>query len=243
MSLSENVTDRINQFRESIKDRISAIERNYLALGRDLFLVHDQSLYTEWGYPTFASYLEQEVGIQRRKGERLRQIWKTFVKAFGIDKERFLKIRYSNLLQILSIVNRENVEEWIDLAEVLHYKQLQDRVDAYKAALKISESTGATPTPATPVVPAAKTKRRTFHLFPEQEEVVDEALSSMERRTGSSKPGYLLTSICTEYLATTTKIGTEEAVCEWMLKQMEARFGGKFVRFASEDDMKTALGL
>lgn len=240
MSINENA--QIEAFREKIKDRIKAIEANYIALGRDLFLVHAKRLYADWGYPTFAQYLQQEVGIQSRKGERLRQIWRTFIKDFKVDRERFMKIRYSNLLQILPIVTRSNVDEWVDLAEILNYTQLSERVAAYKEALKAAAATGG-PTPATPAAPAAKTKRRTFHLYPEQEEIVEEALSLMERRTGSAKSGYLLTSICTEYLATGTGLGTEEAVCEWMLKQMEDRFGGKFVRFETEHDMKEALGL
>ena len=235
-----------DDLRDTIKSRAQAIDEHYVTLGHHLFIVDDQSLYRTWGFATFADYLQQDVGIGKRRGQRLRQIWKILVREFAVSPSMLSGCRYSNLITIMGllkpkILTADTAEEWVTRAQLLNYTQLVKEVNEAKALRSADADSVITPaTLETAVeegrIPEIKTRtgRKTFQVTPEESDLIDEAVKEGARDGGSGRPGHVLTNICNFFLANRLEVG-DKALKNYLLSKLTSIFGGRFVHMEDPD--------
>lgn len=224
--------------RDIIKSRAQAIDEHYVTLGHHLFIVDEKNLYRTWGFATFADYLQQDVGIGKRRGQRLRQIWKILVREFKISPSMLSGCRYSNLMTIMGllrpkILTAETAEEWVTRAQLLNYTQLVKEVDEAKALRTADADSVITPATLAAAaeegsIPAIKssTGRKTFQVTEDESNLIDEAIKEGTRDGGSDRPGHVLTNICTFFLANRAE---DVAMKDYLLSKLTSIFGGRFI--------------
>ena len=235
--------------REVIKNRAQAIDEHYVTLGHHLFIVDEDRLYRKWGFATFADYLTQDVGIGKRRGQRLRQIWKILVRQFGISPTMLSGCRYSNLMTIMGllrpkIMTADTVEEWVTRAQLLNYTQLVKEVESAKALRKADAEAEITPTTmaeaaeegSLPEAIKSPTGRKTFQCTNEEANLIDEAIREGTRDGGSDRPGHVLTNICTFFLANRAE---DTAMKDYLLSKLTSVFGGRFVHLEDPEMIET----
>jgi hypothetical protein len=144
--------------------------------------------------------------------------------------DKLLRLGYSQLRVLCPILTADNAREWADRTEGLSYRQIDDLVRKFRdltaeaEAAKKKAAAAPAPTdagdaprkdegppvkvkpvadPPTPTITAAaRLESMRFLLTPESKEIVDEAMRTSAAVTGSDKPGYLLSMICLDFLAT-----------------------------------------
>lgn len=234
--------------REVIKNRAQAIDEHYVTLGHHLFIVDEDRLYRTWGFATFADYLTQDVGIGKRRGQRLRQIWKILVRKFGIAPAMLSGCRYSNLMTIMGLLRpnilvRETSEEWVTRAQLLNYTQLVKEVESAKAMRAADSDAEITPTTlaaaeeeGTVATLTKATGRKTFQVTNDEANLIDEAVREGTRDGGSDRPGHVLTNICTFFL---TNRAEDTAMKDYLLSKLTSVFGGRFVHLEDPEMIET----
>ena len=60
-----------DDLRTEVIDAKNGIEKQYWRLATALFTVWNESAYEEWGYNSFADYVDNELSMQRRKAQYL----------------------------------------------------------------------------------------------------------------------------------------------------------------------------
>jgi hypothetical protein len=219
---SESWSDKI---RRRARTLIRTIDKGYMELGELLYTVHDTpingdpnqpSICVGWGYTGFADWAEKELGLHRRKAERLQRIWWELEVRLGGKissgvKRRVVDLGWTKVREIVRVLSEANAEQWVEMAENLTHPELCDAIrqaliDQEKkeqAAAVGSEDeddeSGVYPNPPDDI---SRFKWKQFHLTPEQRENVNMALGRAKELANSTKDGHCLDLICTDFLAT-----------------------------------------
>lgn len=140
--------------RKEAKTLVNDLERGYMRLAELLYSINDVPVdgdamngptHVRWQYSSFKEYVETELGIHHKKAQRLRNIWFNIeVRLAGkLDsslKDRLAKLGFTKAREIVPVMTAANAEEWINLAEVSTYKQLNMKVRRYKEELESAKS-------------------------------------------------------------------------------------------------------
>ncbi len=225
------------------------IDTGYMKLAKILYDITDtksseppyEPLYRAWGYNSFKDYAEEELNLKDRKAEYLRKIWyKLEIELDTMDpevKKRLIAIGWSKMRLLVQddVLSILNAEEWADRGEKSSFPALQRMIQQYKLEkAKLNGGGGLTDSPnfaTEPEVPKSEPfRQRTFGLFENQMQVLDEALKKAAVLTGNpnAKPEQLLTLIATDFAATSA-IGTgHDAQLKYVAK-LEQQMGLKFI--------------
>ena len=71
-------TEETRALRDGLKNKIKLIDTTYWEVARDLHEVRNRKLYKVWGYKTFASYVTEEIGKDKRWAHYQAQIFEYF---------------------------------------------------------------------------------------------------------------------------------------------------------------------
>lgn len=240
---NEDIWGRINREKRRL-------ESGYLELGRDLYVVFSRGLYKDAGFPTFDDWCRAE-GIEPGKARRLRRVFKAFQRDLNLPLSKVAEVGYSNACLIMPVINASNADDWIAKAKTLKHLELKKLVDQVRPKKRrvVVEAPGDQPQFYTPnaklaselvdekhrpstdgqtVSPEEVVYEKTFYLVGEQVRVLETTLEVMERRTGSSKMGYLLTSALLEFLAKGVSSETkEDGQIAYFMALLEQRYGGR----------------
>jgi hypothetical protein len=244
-----------DELREEIRERAKRLEREYLAQGKALYIVFHCEHHLKWGYDSFKEYVETETGDSVKQAERLRKVWVTLVKEFGVSQEDLIDIGFSKatLLCKHGVATRSSIRSWISRARKMSYRDLDGVTSkAHKAFVdgKKKKTTATTTTSSMDVtVPAdvsveeeGDAQMLTFSLYEEQREVVEEALNKAELIAESSKRGHLLTCIATDFLA--SMVGNdpkENNRLRFHLKNLQNAFEVEIMALPRTDEAAQAI--
>lgn len=220
-----------SRIRKRAKELVSTLDTGYMELARILYQVYDtpvegdprrSGVYTTWGYQSYADYAERELGLHRKKAERLRRIWFVLeIQCKDLDpqvKQRVVNLGFAKVRELVKVLSPRNAENLVSQAETMNYKQLEvvvadegRRQGLAEAVLgggddgpgplpEESENTLPHPddTQATIELPTSEN----FQLFPKQLLNVRLALQRAAELSNSNKKGHQLDLICTDFLAT-----------------------------------------
>jgi hypothetical protein len=134
------------RIRKDARNLARQLDEGYMEMARLLYLIddtpvdgdrHNAAIYTKWGYATFGEYCQEELGIHKKKAQRLRKVWWNLeVRLKGhIDpklKRRIISLGFSKARELVSVLTVRNVETWVDRAEKLSYTKLVRALQKYR---------------------------------------------------------------------------------------------------------------
>lgn len=128
------------------------VETGYLELGEILYRIYDApvdgdpqngSILSKWGYNSIGEYAEKELSLHYKKAQRLVRIfYRVEVELDGLGKnpelkKRFIRLGWSKARELVRVLTRENMEEWITRAETMNYTTL---VEVIKRTIQIEQA-------------------------------------------------------------------------------------------------------
>lgn len=195
------------KIREEARSLSGYIDRNYMRLAEIIFLVSETTkenrpgekrIYDVWGYDSAGSWASAELGLQKRKAEFLCKIYYTLHRVLDItqeERDRIVKLGYSKVRTIVSVLTQASWEKWVTLAEQCSINDLVDLVQEHRAELKKGKSDDDIPE-------LGETVTIKFKLLSDQHEVVRTALDLAAKLMSSDHDSKNLTLICNDFLAT-----------------------------------------
>lgn len=248
------MTDSANVPPDPVTEARVAVDRNYLNLGRELYVAFETGRYRE-KFETFESYAASK-GVDPWRAKRLRRVFQLFSKDLGVSFQRLEQLGYERAIAIMPVITSANKEEWLGKAETMDYVALVNEVKAKKPPGKrrvVKSATGEvkqTYSPENPqkLIDSIKDARlkpstdgqtdanddvvyeKTLYLIGDQNKVFEAALECVERKTGSTKVGYLLTCALLEFLAHSATHGSsDDERMQYFMGVLERRYGGKLL--------------
>ena len=170
-----------------------------------------------WGYQNYTQWAEEELGLHKRKTERLKAIWDHLHITLGGKLERktqrrLIALGWTKVRELTRVIDETNIEPWIEMAEHLNYQEL---CVAVRQALEEHEKNAVTDA----VNPDAEEEEEEFkgaapppdigrfrefrvYLTPEQKANIHLALDRAKELAASERNGHCLDLICTDFLGT-----------------------------------------
>jgi hypothetical protein len=122
------------------------LDTDYIELARLLYQIFDAPVngdeknppvWTQWGHGSFNEYVEDELGIHRKRAQRLRAVWYHIdVRLKGqIDdptKERLIQLGFSKVRELVRVLTPRNISQWVEKAEELSYPKLCKSIAKYR---------------------------------------------------------------------------------------------------------------
>ena len=136
------------KIREAAKSLAGQLDEGYMEMAHLLWQIYDTPIegdeargpiYTQWGYGSFAEYVQEELGIHKKRAQRLRAVW------FNLEirlkdqidpdvKKRLVRLGFSKVRELIRVISPKNVEKWVEKGEELSYPKLCKAIQQYKDA-------------------------------------------------------------------------------------------------------------
>lgn len=214
--------ERRDRVRDLMKAASHVDDRLNLASGELLFEVRENGYWKLWShvdaegkespYKTYEEYLEDELSMRPRKAKYLTAIYETYVDKLHLPLEVLRRLEWTKARQLLPIINAENAAELIEQTKRMSYREVRDMVKAARG--RTSGGTGA----AEPI------EERRYRLYPEQIDIVDQAIEIAKKLAESDKEGHALHLICVDFVGASTGIDAETKL-EIVKAHVERAFG------------------
>lgn len=218
-----------NRIRKRARLLVKSINQGYMELAEIIHTVwstpingdrQNACVCVSWGYESYVQWGEEELGLHRRKIERLKAIWYHLHETLGgkLDadiRKRIIALGWTKVRELIRVIDERNAEQWVEMAEQLNYNELcvairqalQDREKHEQAAAvgtadeeDEDEWHGADP-PSDP----NRYKDLIIRVTPEQKANVELALGRAQEMAPTQTPlgrGAYLDLICTDFIAT-----------------------------------------
>jgi hypothetical protein len=221
--------------RSRAKSLAKDVENQYMALGELLYKVYDTPIggdpkngpvYKDWGYKSFSDYAEQELGLEKKRAEKLRSIWFHLkVRLSSLSdalRSQLVALGYSKMREIVRVLDLDSAQWWVDRAPLMNYQTVAATVRKVadmreNANIEAEVRRGGDPVAQSNELAGADGEARSESYWspPEQEnlynkryvfnaeqlETVKLALERASELTRSKAGGYNLSLICLDFLA------------------------------------------
>jgi hypothetical protein len=220
------------EVRQAVRDLRDNVEQKYWELGERMQEVYRGDMYRDWGFDSWKEYVDEELGFGMRKARYLVQLHEWFGTLPSSIQKWVRELGWTKARLLMGCVTKENAAEWRKRVEGKTVSQIEDmlKLDRQGDDENSDDGEGVAKKPE-------KAAKRSFMLFPEQDDMVKQALDKAKELAESDKDGHALTLICQEYLATNTNTFAKED----FLKNMERILGLKIVALKinenGEDDI------
>lgn len=239
LKVINNSTDIVEyaEIRQRVIDARRQTDSAYWELSEALFEVYQNSFYVNWGYQSWAQYVDNELQVAPRKAAYLVAIQESFGKLSDGVKDWVKELGWSKSKELVGLVTNDNVD---DMKELVDGKTLREITEIAKDLKnggngKLDETNGDDDDIETiDVEPVVKEQTFThkFTLFEEQHENVNQALTVAGEMANSDKSGHLLDLICTEFLATNGQVSNLD---EYLAK-VERITGMTLIAYSKADE-------
>lgn len=211
---------------------IDNIDQTYFRLGGVLSVIQGGGWYMEKGFDNFRSFVESECGMAYRKSMYLIQIYNGLVES-GIAWDKVGHLGWTKLKDLAGILTKENVDEWVGIAENMTVLQLQEHIKASTAGVtKGSNADKAKETES------KKTTTITFKVHEDQKQTIREALDKAKHEAGTDVDTVALENICLSFLGGESKLAKVPTLKELMtgksVEEVLGAFGEVFPKVEIE---------
>lgn len=214
------------KIRKRARSLVKSINQGYMELAEILHTVwatpingeaHNACVTVAWGYENYVEWAEEELGLHKRKAERLKAIWHHLYETLEgkLDRrtqKRIIALGWTKVRELIRVIDADNAEKWIEVAENLNYNELcevirraledQEKLDQAKAVGTSDEDDDEDFKGVDPPDDMNRFKAINFMLSPEQKANVELALERAEQLANSPKRGHLIDLICTDFIST-----------------------------------------
>ena len=126
------------KIRKRARVLVKSINQGYMELAEILYTVwnttingeaHNGCVTVAWGYENYVQWAEEELGLHKRKAERLKAIWRHFHDTLGgkLDRQtrnRIIALGWTKVRELIRVIDEKNAEQWIEVAENLNHDEL-----------------------------------------------------------------------------------------------------------------------
>lgn len=227
--------------RKRVKDLIATIDDSYLVLAGELYEINKNDEFISYGYKSWEDYIQGDLTIGKRKVQYLVSIYKYITEQIH-DPDIIAKIKpigWSKLKELIQVIDDENFEYWIKmaqennvqklskLAQVYYDKKMKDGKAPSKKEMREAEAKVET------------TKFMTLSLGEEQYENVHDAIGIAKDMSGSDVISNNMSLICLEFVTSHgEKIGKKgeerDRVMRNSIRSLEKTFGIHLIGVNSE---------
>lgn len=186
-------------------------------LGVVLEEAYSNDRYRSWGFDSWTEYVEQELDINLRKAQYLVKLQKWFATMTPAIQKWIMDLGWTKARMLMHVVDKTNAAEWKNRVTGKTVAEIEEMLKANRDSVS-SEGGGSDDS-------SEKARRRSFALFPDQDEIVTKALEKASEIAESEKEGHLLSLICMDYIANATDIFTRDD----FLKGIERNLGLKIL--------------
>lgn len=213
------------KIRRRARALVKSIDQGYMELAEIIHTVwstpvngerHNACVTVSWGYENYVQWAEEELGLHKRKAERLKAIWDHLHVTLGgkLDRrtqKKIIALGWTKVRELIRVIDEHNAEQWVEMAEHLNYTELcaairqaltDQEKGAQAAAVGTNEEDEEDWRGADPPKDADRFKMIHFNLTPEQKANVELAIERAKQMAESDRPGHCLDLICTDFLAT-----------------------------------------
>lgn len=151
-------------------------------------------------FDDFWEFVEDEFDIKQRKAQTLVANYHA-CKGCGATYAQIEPIGWTKLAVLQAVITPDNYEEWFKLAAESTCASLEHAVRESRKGTSSDGTSGENTAPdeSAPVI------KKTFKIFEDQAEIIDEAIKKVMHETGTESPGQALERICIAALNTTTQ--------------------------------------
>ena len=183
----------------AIPDLMNETDSNYFRLGGILSVVNANKYYEKDGYENFRSFCETKLGIPYRKSMYWIHIYEALIES-GISWNKVKDVGWTKLKDLASILNVDNVDEWVQRALTSTVHQLQELIKKSQAGTLANS--GIEPTDDAPDAGTKSTVTTiTFKVHADQKTLIEEAVVKAKSEAKTEHSGVALESICMNYLS------------------------------------------
>jgi hypothetical protein len=175
------VGDRLVAVRREISDR-------FIEIGQLLLEAYRGNYHRDLGYDTFEGFVLAKLEMSYRKAKYLCDCFDVFIERLGVPRERLTEVGWSKSKELLPVVNRENVNRWLDYAA--HHTTSEINLEVRRAQ-------------SPPEHRDELQKYSTFSVgvFDDEKVTIEEAIELAKREGQTERPGRALMLICAQYAA------------------------------------------
>ena len=183
---TKNNVERDIEVRSRIKEIDRSVVNNYFELADLLHESWSLEYYTKkWGYVSgksgFEEFINSELDISYRKARYLIDI-KEKVNELGLNRDRLLRIGWTKLKDLVTVINDDNCDEWLSKAEDMTTREVTDAIRVSKGK-KIDESI-----------------KMTIKMDETESSIIEEALNTASEMLENKNKTVALTMICQEWM-------------------------------------------
>ena len=177
---------RSSEVREQILGIQEQKEKSYVNLALLLYEAYTSKYAVEWGYKDFKTYAECELATRYRKAMNFVEIGEK-VSSLELPKSRLEKIGWSKLRILASILNKDNMEEWLSQAEEITYRELDEIVRKERVDRGDLDD-------------RPKTVKLTIKMSEAEAGVIESAIEDAKALTNSENTTVALEMICSDWM-------------------------------------------
>lgn len=198
-------------------------------LGMVLEEIYKGDLYRDWGFDSWTEYVEQELDVHIRKAQFLVRLQAWFGTMTPAIQKWIKELGWTKARTLMHVVDKTNAAEWRKRVEGKSVVQIEKMIKADRESAQTSSGGGGEDGGEEPV---EKARKRSFSVFPEQDEIVTKAIEKASEVAESDKEGNLITLICMDYLANQVDTFTRDD----FLKSIEKNLGIKIVALVPREN-------
>lgn len=200
------------EVREEIKNLANQTEGSYITLAELLAEAYHQQYYIQWKYDDFADYANQELATGYRKSMMLIKI-DDKIKALGINRRKAEKMGWTKLRELIKIMNADNMEELMEDAMKLSFREVIDKVKIHREQDMKGQS-----------LPLTRTLK--VVMGEDTGTVVEEALTMAKKILQTDSMAQALSTICMDWMQAQDSV-PEALTLEHLVKYAERVYGVK----------------
>lgn len=177
-------------------DLLNGVDYNYVQIGGVLAVIRDNEWWDGEGFDNFADFVEQKLGMAYGKAIHLVKIYTSLVES-EIPFSAVEDIGWTKARVICAVLNKSNVDHWVELARKLTTVQLKEEVKKAIAKAKgdLAEAIGEDPATVSDLT------TMTFKVYPGQKETIRTALDSAKAAASTEADSVALEALALNFLS------------------------------------------
>lgn len=179
---------------DAVPSLMNNVDETYFKLGGLFSVIQSNGWWKDKGYESFREFVEKRFGMHYRKAMYLQNIYVKLVES-GIPWAKVTDLGWTKLKELVDVLNKDNVDDWVAKAKALSALQLADLVRESKKANPVLTS-GLTPDSSTPNATTI-----TFKVHPDQKAIIKEAVAKAKADAGSEFDAVGLEAIALNYVS------------------------------------------
>ena len=209
-----------SELEKALADSRRAMYDGYLRHSELLYHIRTGGLYRDLGYETWDRFCEQHEQMSKRNANYMVETWDGLKDLPAADLKRISEVGLSKARLLAKVVDKENVDEWIEKANNYSCDRLYNIVrqeNLNRQANEIAINRALKTEDTRDVSDEEKRMLLRFQLTDDQFELVVRALASASRVTRSESQSHNITMMAMEFVG----IHGDRASFEQLMSQLE----------------------